>query len=761
MRRTAGVLVAYLALAVVFTWPLGAGMSTQTPGGEAWTYDGFSMVWNLWWFQRAVLWLNGSPFVTDRLFAPLGASLYLHTNTLWQSLSALPLLAWVTPVTAGNLLLIASLALCGYGAYLLALDQFRGAGPHARAGAFVAGAVYAFTTQRFMFLVLGHHNFFATQFVPFYLLYVLRASRPALRTCAFVRNVALAGIFLSLCLLTELSLAVMGVLVAGLYWLFASLGQMRAGAGPAPTSDDSVWRRGAAAIAASALLMALLTAPYLLPTLRESFDPKYIPQYWGGAPVTSVDIAGMFVPSTLHPLFGTHDWPREWQQALTNAARFGSVNTFYAGYGVLALVLVGLLGYRRARLWGWLALALVILSWGPIAHFNGVTTFNLDGMPVTVGLPYIILHYIPVLNGLRVPQRFGLVAILALAIPAGYGVLWLWQRIRPSCAASVAGIVLIVVFATFEHALMPLPLSDARVPSIYDRIAAEPGDFTVMDIPLGWRSGYGPQGTENTQLQYYQTVHGKRLIGGFVARTPSFLFDYFLRHPILDAIAVQESEGRLPKVEGVRDRALAADLAYFYDLRYIIVHPPASAPTPYDATRQRVLDYVREMFDIDLVEERDGLIVYRVNQPAPRTSLRIDFGTVASSLNRGEGWGADETIGGASANWLIGTEGRVFVPLRTLGDYMLTVRATPFAYAGRPPQTLTVRVNGDVVGAPITLADGWNEYSVLIPARALMSGLNGIVVTAAASAAPSEVLAGNTDTRRLSVAVDWVRADGK
>lgn len=504
MRRALTVPAAYLALAVAFTWPLAAGLTTQTPGGEAWTYDGFSMVWNLWWFQRAALWLNSNPLVTDRLFAPLGANLALHTSTLWQALTALPLLAWMPPVAASNLLLIASLALCGYGAYLLALGVLGAAGPHARAAAFVAGVVYAFTTQRFMFLVLGHHNFFATQFVPFYLLYVLRASRPATSARSTARAVVLAGLFLALCLLTELSLAVMAVLVAGLYWAFASLtrrlsnrparrgstgspnGVAGEGSNPLPCLQPvqtgegrgggstgsldssigfSVWR-GAVAIVGSVALMAVMTAPYVVPTLRESFDPKYIPQYWGGAPVTSVDIAGMLVPSTLHPLFGTHDWPREWQQALTNAARFGSVNTFNIGWGVLALAMLGALAYRRARIWAGLALALIVLSWGPIAHIDGQTVFDLDGMQVAAGLPYIVLHYLPVLNGLRVPQRFGVVAVLALAMLAGYGVLWLRQRIRLSGMAAAIALAAVVALVTFEHALMPLPLSDARVPAI-------------------------------------------------------------------------------------------------------------------------------------------------------------------------------------------------------------------------------------------------------------------------------------------------------
>src|SRR5436309_12545898 len=119
IKRVLGALALYLLLAIGFTYPLVLNLTTAAPAGEAWTYDGFAMLWNLWWFKHALLELNANPFVTHTIFAPLGVSLYLHTFTLFSDLVALPLLAWLSPVTASNLILIVSLALCGYGMHLL------------------------------------------------------------------------------------------------------------------------------------------------------------------------------------------------------------------------------------------------------------------------------------------------------------------------------------------------------------------------------------------------------------------------------------------------------------------------------------------------------------------------------------------------------------------------------------------------------------------------------------------------------------------
>jgi hypothetical protein len=741
-RRSSAVLALYGLLAIVFTYPLLFNMSTGAPAGEAWTYDGFSMLWNLWWFKHALLDLNANPFDANSIFAPLGESLYLHSYTVFSDVVALPLLAWLSPLTTSNLILIGSLALSGFGMHLLAKYLVG-----SDAVALAASVVYMLSTSRFVFLAMGHYNFFTTEWLPFYLLYLLKALRRPTRHAIFM-----AAFFLVLALLVELSLGVMLVLLTCLYW-----GLQRFVSSPVAAGRS----RFTITFTMLAIfgLAALLSSPYLLPTARESFDPKYIPQYWGGAPVLSADVVGLFTPSSLSTFLGSHDWPREWLEALQDRGRFAGVNTFFLGYGMVALALLGAAVERRARIWLWLALALVVLSLGPLLHINGRSVFDLDGMQITAGLPYILLHYIPLLNGLRAPERFSIPATMVLAILVAYATAWATRaaarRGRPVTAAVL---VLTIAAAVFEHLALPVPIASATVPAVYERIAREPGDFTLLDIPLGWRSGFGPLGTENTQFQYYQTAHGKRLISGFAARTPSFIFDYFQRQPILSAIAQLESEGKLPP-GAPHDRALAAELAYFFDLRYILVHPPAAAPTPYDATMQRVGDYVRELFDIDQVAGSDGITVYRVNQPAPRPGLLVDFGTDTSNLNRAEGWGGNESIGGTTANWLIDTEGRAFVPLRLPGPYRLMLRTMPFAYPAHPSQTLTLRVNGRQVIPSIALTDSWSEYSFDLAASDTHPGLNEIAFAASTSASPANVLPGSADARRLSLAVDWLKLE--
>ncbi|MEZ4836477.1 MAG: hypothetical protein R2873_31545 [Caldilineaceae bacterium] len=70
----------------------------------------------------------------------------------------------------------------------------------------------------------------------------------------------------------------------------------------------------------------------------------------------------------------------------------------------------------------------------------------------------------------------------------------------------------------FEHLSIPLPINDFRVPSIYRDIAAEDDDFTLLELPTGWRNGKRVMGRSDVLImmqQWYQSVHEKRRLGQY------------------------------------------------------------------------------------------------------------------------------------------------------------------------------------------------------------------------------------------------------
>ncbi|MCB0162563.1 MAG: hypothetical protein KDD83_30705, partial [Caldilineaceae bacterium] len=166
-------------------------------------------------------------------------------------------------------------------------------------------------------------------------------------------------------------------------------------------------------------------------------------------------------------------------------------------------------------------------------QINGEYRFDLDGVDATFPMPYALLHYIPIVKANRAPNRNSVMLMLAVAVLAGYGVMWLTTRLRNKDSrlktedwdAAARGqssifnlqsfvVLLLAVLLLFEHLAVPAPLSDARVPGVYAEIAADPRPVSVLQVPLGWRNSFGVLGPERTQLQYYQTAHGKPMLGG-------------------------------------------------------------------------------------------------------------------------------------------------------------------------------------------------------------------------------------------------------
>ena len=147
----AGAAVWFGALAIVFSYPLVLGLDSHVPGAGA--GDNLSFLWSAWWARfLADHGSLGRFFSTDRLFAPFGTSLVLHTHTALEAMVSGVALHALPIVRAHNLVLLAGLAGNGFAAYLLAWTFTRRAMP-----AVVAGTSFA-TCSYLSVHLLGHVN---------------------------------------------------------------------------------------------------------------------------------------------------------------------------------------------------------------------------------------------------------------------------------------------------------------------------------------------------------------------------------------------------------------------------------------------------------------------------------------------------------------------------------------------------------------------------------------------------------------------------
>ncbi|GIK40738.1 MAG: hypothetical protein BroJett011_45710 [Chloroflexota bacterium] len=745
----------YTLLTLIFTWPLAAHLSTHVPGEATWAFDESTFLWNMWWLKYSLLTLQQPPLASHHIFFPLGIKLTTYTFNLFNAAFGLPLqLAFSLPL-ASNLALLFSFISSAYGTFLLSLYLLKqppttdrrprsSASPSSPTTyyllpttyfpAFAAGAVFAFSASRMMYAALGHYNFVTIQWFPFFALFLLKTLRNGSRKTIF-----LTGLFAAFCLYAELTYTVFLIFIALIVWV----GEWRMANG----ERREFIRHSLIRLFSIGLVTFALTAPFILAVLPDFLNPAYAEPGWGEGLKLSADLAGLVTLTPLHPLSG-QDWLRELRAVVEGTSRFSDVNTLFLGYGILALALLGYLVRRKAgRVWLWSTLIFALLSLGPLLTINGQNRFNLDDLEVTFPLPFALLHYLPLINANRVPNRFGIPLTLSLAVLVGYAVSYITfhaSRITHH-ASRITLYALLLTLLLFDQYSVPLPLSDARIPAVYTQIGVEPDDFSLLQLPLGWRNSYGTLGAEQTQLQYYQSAHHRPILGGNTSRNPAYKFDYYANIPLFKALTETELYRSVDETTLQRARLQAPELMALYNIKYLVIHEPLPHRKPYEdtftATHRLALDLIPHQ--PQPVYQSPGVQAFAVQPAAVPNPLTLDFGDWRSDPYRGEGWAGNEEIFAATANWATAAESTLFFPVRGSGDHQLSLQIAPFSYPGMPQQAVSLFLNDRLLADNLSLHEGWQMVEVKLPETGLVSGLNRLTLSFAQTAQPRRVLPAN------------------
>jgi hypothetical protein len=349
--------------------------------------------------------------------------------------------------------------------------------------------------------------------------------------------------------------------------------------------------------------------------------------------------------------------------------------------------------------------------------------------------------------------------MLGLAVLAAFAIYWIGTKIKNKELRMSSGAVRklatpilyssFIFLVLFEHLALPLPLSDARVPAVYETIAADPLPVSVMHAPLGWRNSFGVLGAERTLIQYYQSVHQKPMLGGNISRAPDFKMDYFRRIPLFQAIINVETGRELsPELAAVAAEQ-ADEMIYLYNVGYVLLMPPIRERYPYVDTWQATWDFFKATLPLepDPFWTGDGIEAYRVVQPEGRDHFEVTLGQPGSFPYRGEGWDEVETDApyGLPASWATAEQSCVLLPLRQVepaANYQVTAQVHPFAYPGSPEQTATLLVNGERFSTA-GLANEWQTQAWNIPGAQLHNSVNEICLRWGYAAVPRQVLGGD------------------
>jgi len=465
------VFAGYLVLSLAFLWPL-----SMRPGDSfAYVGDSLATVYFLAENGRR-LWSEPWALFSAGIAYPHESAALFEAHRLLPAFLAAPLVAITgNPILAANLLGFIAYAFNAWGARRLALSL--GISPVA---SFSAGAIFAFNT--YAVLEQPRLNIILLGFIPLAMAEALAFARTGASRHAW----RAAGLWLAQAY-TENYWAIYGGVLILLVLGVALIEGRKAGSLP---------RRLRAGVL-PALVVGLAFLPVAL--AYERMDRVY--DYRREAPY-SMDLSHFVATQPGNWLYGKIGPPVRAQQQSAHFAGFGAL--------LLAAVAVGSAGRRSAgqRTWifaaGGLTVAFMLLAAG-----RSVSLLGHELMPGPYGW---LFDHSRLFERTRIPERFGLLAMLPLALLAARGI-DLVTRGRRGLA------FLLAAFLPFEHA-QRFPLAESLptgrdIPPVYAWLR-DSDAHAVVEAPI---HGEGLVRMESVDM-YFQLFHHKPIVAAYVSFPP-------------------------------------------------------------------------------------------------------------------------------------------------------------------------------------------------------------------------------------------------
>lgn len=539
-----GVFAAYVVASIGMTWPLSLRMRDHVLAAK-WHHDAYTNTMILATRVLNALGDGAGGVYENFFFAPIDQTIVFNENLFGLSLLYAPFyLASGNPLFAYNQVLILSLALSGYGAYLL-VSHLAGS----RVAGFISGLAFAFCP--YATFEIGRIQLVATAWVPLSLLCL---------HLAIERGRARYSLLFALCYAMQVGtclyyamfmLPLIGVLTC---WL--AIQHRR--------REKRFWIQTAMAGALCAALLALMIAPYF--ATRDQFALKRSESFARGYDGELSFLANVHVDNKLlTPLHhsskdhGAHEevaFPTFTMSLLALLALAGplwlrlrgtdnSPEAVESRRGVRALVSVSVIGFAaaigtaillRTALAGLpvLALAFFYFRWSAggarvfsnvvtlylvllllsVLLFLGLQPLEVDGASMK-GLYYYLHTYVPGFNGIRKVSRQAIIVMMMVAVVGGFGaaaIVRRWPRWQWLTLAVLATTLLLEV-ACVPMRLAAVP-AEKTLPPVYRWLEQHRSEAPLAILPThtGVRRFRGNPGL--AMHNYLTVYHRHRTING-------------------------------------------------------------------------------------------------------------------------------------------------------------------------------------------------------------------------------------------------------
>jgi len=696
------ILVLYAIITILLTYPVALKIGGSVPG----YLDVYNSIYVLWHTHLAVFTNQTSLTYNFLLFWPDGIP-RLAFGSAYNQILAVLLLSFLSLPTTYTLIWISTFVIGAFGAYLL-VEYLT----HNSIAAFIAGLAFAFSPFHFAH-AQGHLGATTIQWIPFCALFLMKMYQENNYKYSII-----AGLFFILVGMSDLQyLVFVGIFVALLFLFELWTRGIREG----PDRLDN-FKNILKKYALFGLVAAVGILPFVIGDINIAISAaNYLKPDPLEATIYSADILSFFIPSSLHTVFGAVTTP-----FYQNFTGMSWESTMYIGYTILFLSLYAVWKLRRQILvlfWLLSAVLFSLFSLGPILHINGKTIFTVFNTTTTIPLPYMILsRIIPFLDNSRTPGRLFVIATLAFAVLAGYGIdTLLKSRVTQNNVLSVVLCGLII----FEFLSVPYITSPVDQPAFYKNISSDNESYALLEIPATVNYSAG------VKIEYYQTIHGKPIVGGQVARMPANARDFEENTPF-----VRELTSFEPPLNDIVNQSVYSvgnSVLQYYNIRYVILHK--------DFLTNEQLENAQTFIArcnpiLPKVYEDDTLVVYAQNRTEP----------ISSFMSLGLGWGGLEDWSGIPTRWI---RINASIPMYSDNARVTWLNFTAMSFAKERP--LSIVVNNETIGS-YQIDPGYGHVSV--PIR-INKGMNSLeIVSPEGCERPNDIPSyNNTDTRCLSFAL--------
>ncbi len=606
-------LMIYTLLSILVTWPVAINF-TRGIVGRVEGVDAYQNAWNLWWVSYALT--HGlSPFTTPLLYYPNGVSLFWQTLGFSQGILALPVTLIIGPLAAFNFIVLTSFILAGYVTFVL-VRHLTASTP----AALVAGTVFAFSPFHLEKVLDGNLEVAAIQWVPWFVFALYRLLERQTWIWALLSGVGLLWVSLGSWYYGLFCVIYTGCAI--MTWLLFR-----------PVAQGvrcMFW--GSIPLA----LWALVLTPQIM-LLVHSGDTM-LSDMRGIQVERSADLMDFFLPNPAHPWWG-HSIATMRASIYPHAVLW---NVALGSVGIVLAVVGSVTTWQHSWRWMVLLLATLLLALGPTLRIAGHDT----GIP----LPFTLLKDLPGIRAGQRPNHMALLSSLMVAILAGYGTVWIserlvrnTERIRRDRSRWCLGLTLIAAIVAIDGNAGLLAVVERPVHPFYTTLP-EP-DGAVLPLPLY----YNINRSENLTPQM---VHAWPILGGYVARPPAYPF-------ITYTPGIRELESGYAEADDILSpgwpesgqRALAA-----YAIRYITLDRTSDKDSYFALVRARL----QELGVVTPLVADATLEVYAV----PRSWAVQPVGFL------GPGWQALEREGEYRWRWM-GAEAEIWL-MNPLADPVVT-----------------------------------------------------------------------------------------